>query len=65
MSILRAASYQADLLDLLRRGAAAWVTLNRPGKLNALNAAVVAGVRESIARHDPGADPLILPRARG
>ena len=33
-----------------RRGPAAWITLNRPEKLNALNEAVVRGVRESVAR---------------
>lgn len=33
-----------------RRGAAAWITLNRPDKLNALSAAVVKGLRESVAR---------------
>jgi enoyl-CoA hydratase len=33
-----------------RRGPAAWITLNRPEKLNALSEAVVRGVRESMAR---------------
>jgi enoyl-CoA hydratase len=33
-----------------RRGPAAWLTLNRPEKLNALNAAVVAGLHEGMAR---------------
>ena len=33
-----------------RRGPAAWITLNRPEKLNALNEAVVTGVREAVAR---------------
>src|SRR5919198_4980293 len=33
-----------------RRGPAAWITLNRPDKLNALNVGVVAGVREAVRR---------------
>lgn len=33
-----------------RRGSAAWITLNRPAKLNALSEAVVRGLRASIAR---------------
>lgn len=32
------------------RGPAAWITLNRPEKLNALNAAVVAGLHDSLGR---------------
>jgi enoyl-CoA hydratase len=32
------------------RGPAAWITLNRPEKLNALNRAVVDGLRESLRR---------------
>ena len=33
-----------------RRGPAAWITLNRPEKLNALNETVVAGVRDAVKR---------------
>jgi enoyl-CoA hydratase len=33
-----------------RRGPAAWIVLNRPDKLNAMNAALVAGVRDLVAR---------------
>jgi enoyl-CoA hydratase len=33
-----------------RRGPSAWITLNRPEKLNALNAAVCDGVDEAVAR---------------
>ena len=33
-----------------RRGPAAWITLNRPQKLNALNGAVVSGLREGMQR---------------
>jgi enoyl-CoA hydratase len=32
------------------RGPAAWITLNRPEKLNALNADVIAGLREALGR---------------
>ena len=31
-----------------RRGPAAWITLNRPEKLNALSVAVVSGLRERL-----------------
>ena len=32
------------------RGPAAWITLNRPEKLNAINKAVLAGLHEAIDR---------------
>ena len=33
-----------------QRGAAAWLTLNRPDKRNALNGAVIQGLREGLRR---------------
>lgn len=33
-----------DSVILEKRGAAYWITLNRPDKRNALNAAVIAGI---------------------
>ena len=43
-----------------RRGPAAWITLNRPEKLNALNEAVVAGVREAAARAATDAEARVV-----
>jgi methylglutaconyl-CoA hydratase len=33
-----------------QRGSAFWITLNRPDKRNAINAAVIAGIREGYRR---------------
>jgi enoyl-CoA hydratase len=41
-----------DVVLYERRGPAAWITLNRPDKLNALDRAVVAGLLEALARAD-------------
>jgi hypothetical protein len=38
------------------RGPAAWITLNRPEKLNALNADVIAGLREALGRDREGVE---------
>jgi enoyl-CoA hydratase len=38
----------AEEVLLERRGPAAWITLNRPDKLNAMNGAVVRGLREKL-----------------
>ncbi|WP_088281950.1 enoyl-CoA hydratase/isomerase family protein [Ideonella sp. A 288] len=45
-----------------RRGPACWVTINRPERRNALNAAVVAGLREAWARahDDPEVRVIVL-----
>jgi enoyl-CoA hydratase len=45
-----------------RRGPAAWITLNRPEKLNALNTAVVDGLFEALHRatHDDDAKVVVL-----
>jgi enoyl-CoA hydratase len=40
----------SDVVLYEHRGPAAWLTLNRPEKLNAINAAVVAALREAFAR---------------
>ena len=40
----------SDVVLYERRGPAAWVTLNRPSKLNAISGEVVAGLRESWRR---------------
>ena len=39
-----------DVVLYERRGPTAWITLNRPEKLNALNDAVVRGLEDAVAR---------------
>jgi len=40
----------SDVVLYEQRGPAAWITLNRPDKLNAMNEPVVAGVRAAVSR---------------
>ena len=43
-----------------RRGPAAWLTLNRPGKLNALDDAIVVGLHEHMARAEADDEVKLL-----
>ncbi|MGI8511962.1 MAG: enoyl-CoA hydratase/isomerase family protein [Solirubrobacteraceae bacterium] len=43
-----------------RRGPAAWITLNRPDKLNAINAEMVAAIRAALARAAEDDDVKVL-----
>lgn len=43
-----------------RRGAAFWITINRPDKRNALNAGVVAGLRAGLARAHADAEVRVI-----
>ena len=43
-----------------RRGPAAWVTLNRPDKLNALTREIVAGLHEALAAADADDEVKVL-----
>ncbi len=51
-----------DVVLVERRGPAAWITINRPDKLNALSGAVVAGLREAwtAAARDDEAKVVVL-----
>mgnify|MGYP002621859746 CR=1 FL=1 len=44
------------------RGAAFWITINRPDRRNAINRAVVEGIRAGLARahEDPGIRAVVL-----
>lgn len=48
---------EQDAVLLEQKGAALWITINRPDKRNAINADVVAGIREGYLRAE--ADPEI------
>lgn len=43
-----------------KRGTAFWITINRPEKRNALNAGVIAGIREGYARAHADADVRVI-----
>jgi methylglutaconyl-CoA hydratase len=47
------------------RGASFWITINRPGKRNAINAEVVAGIRDGLRRAhaDPAVRAIVLTAA--
>jgi enoyl-CoA hydratase len=49
-----------DAVVYERRGPAAWLVLNRPDKLNALNDAIVAGLQQGMARADADDDVKVL-----
>ena len=51
-----------SLVDYVRRDSCAWLTLNRPGKLNALSEPLIAELREAVqrARDDTGIKVVVL-----
>jgi methylglutaconyl-CoA hydratase len=50
----------SDAVLLQTKGAAFWITINRPDKRNALNAEVVAGIRAGYAQAHANSDVRVI-----
>ena len=52
-------------IDYSTRGALAFITLNRPERLNAIGAGMTAGLRDAVARANGEGDVRVIITARG